>query len=368
MIPKISVIVPVYNVEPYLRQCLDSLVGQTLREIEIICINDGSPDDSQRILEAYARADARVRVISQENMGLSGARNTGMRHITGEYTMFLDSDDWLALDCCQRAYAAARQHEADVVIWNYVQERQHSREFVRLVQGDRVCGATEVHERIFRQCFGLYREELAHPLWNDARVNVWGRLYRSQIIAEHSLAFVDTKRIGTEDALFNLYFFGQARSVVTLDAYLNYYRMTNATSLTSVFQPRLTEQWRTLFSMMQAYLEECALSAEYREALDNRIAMSVLWLGRNLLLSNLSHRRRMKALDEILRTPPFREAFRRANLRHHSLMWRVILFCCKHLLTLVLYTAFVLVSRASKMLNRRKKPQEGTRIIDKAAI
>lgn len=114
MEPKVSVIIPVYNVEPFLARCLDSVVGQTLREIEIVCVDDGSPDRSIDILRRYAAGDNRIRVISQENRGLGGARNRGFDAATGEYILFVDSDDWIDPAYCERLYEAARATGADV--------------------------------------------------------------------------------------------------------------------------------------------------------------------------------------------------------------------------------------------------------------
>ncbi|MDR0726563.1 MAG: glycosyltransferase, partial [Rickettsiales bacterium] len=91
--PKISVIVPIYNVEKYLAKCLDSIIGQTLKEIEIICVNDGSTDNSTQILKEYATRDNRIKVIQQKNGGLSAARNTGLKHASTELIAFMDSDD-----------------------------------------------------------------------------------------------------------------------------------------------------------------------------------------------------------------------------------------------------------------------------------
>lgn len=95
--PKVSIIVPVYNVEEYLVKCLDSLVNQTLKEIEIICINDGSTDNSLEILNTYAQKDSRITIIDKKNEGVSAARNTGLNISKGEYIMFVDSDDYLEL-------------------------------------------------------------------------------------------------------------------------------------------------------------------------------------------------------------------------------------------------------------------------------
>jgi glycosyltransferase involved in cell wall biosynthesis len=109
ILPKISIIIPVYNVEQYLAECLDSVVDQTLREIEIICVNDGSTDSSREILEQYASRDSRLKIIDQPNSGLSAARNRGLDEARGEYIQFLDSDDFLKPQTCQRVYEVAHR-------------------------------------------------------------------------------------------------------------------------------------------------------------------------------------------------------------------------------------------------------------------
>ena len=92
---KLSIIIPVYNVEPYLRECLESVLQQSFADWEAICVNDGSTDNSATILEEYGHKDDRFKIVNQPNGGLSAARNTGLKAATGEYVLFLDSDDWL---------------------------------------------------------------------------------------------------------------------------------------------------------------------------------------------------------------------------------------------------------------------------------
>ena len=120
MDPVISVIVPVYKSEKYLEKCLDSLTAQTLHDIEILLVDDGSPDRSGEICDRYAEADNRVRVIHQENQGVSAARNAGIEASRGEYIMFVDSDDWVEADYCRIPYEAAVEHHADQVMFKYV--------------------------------------------------------------------------------------------------------------------------------------------------------------------------------------------------------------------------------------------------------
>lgn len=113
--PKVSVVLPVYNVAAYLPKCLDSLLNQTLQDIEIICVNDCSPDNSLQILQQYAAKDSRVKIINQTNTGPGIARNNGIKAATGEYVGFVDPDDWADKEMYEKMYAAAVKHNADIV-------------------------------------------------------------------------------------------------------------------------------------------------------------------------------------------------------------------------------------------------------------
>lgn len=114
MYAKISIIIPVYKVEPYLRQCLDSVVNQTYKNLEIILVDDGSPDNCGAICDEYAKKDERIRVIHKRNEGLPAARNEGIRAATGEWLAFVDSDDWCELDYYEKLIDAVKGHEADI--------------------------------------------------------------------------------------------------------------------------------------------------------------------------------------------------------------------------------------------------------------
>lgn len=117
--PLISVIVPVYNVEKYLPKCLDSLLAQTWQELEIIVVDDGSPDNSWDIMQEYARRDSRVRLIRQKNGGLSAARNAGVEAARGEWIGFLDSDDYVAPEMYERLYRAAVEQGAQMAVCSF---------------------------------------------------------------------------------------------------------------------------------------------------------------------------------------------------------------------------------------------------------
>ena len=113
---KISIIIPVYNVEGYLVECLNSVVNQTYRDIEIIIVNDGSTDSSFSIIQQYQLQDERIKIINQENQGLSAARNAGIKKVSGEYIWFVDSDDYITIDACEKIVEKLKQNNYDLLI------------------------------------------------------------------------------------------------------------------------------------------------------------------------------------------------------------------------------------------------------------
>lgn len=174
MDPLVSIIVPVFNAEKYLEQCLDSALGQTLREIEVICVNDGSTDSSPAILERYAAQDSRLRVIHQENAGISAARNAAMEEARGEYVAFLDADDFYLPELCELAYAEAVKHGTDILQFPYFEQRGEKRSvFQKCPTETRVF--TELKERYSTPPMLFY--------------TVWTRLYRRAFLEEHQIRF-----------------------------------------------------------------------------------------------------------------------------------------------------------------------------------
>ena len=145
--PKVSVIIPVYNVEQYLRECLDSVVNQTLKDIEIICVNDGSTDNSLVILEEYAAKDERIKIVNKENGGLSSARNCAIPLARGEYIGFVDSDDWIDLDFYEKLYNTAKKYKAEIACANlYRVSNTKSKYFVK----HRFCISSKRSSKKFR--------------------------------------------------------------------------------------------------------------------------------------------------------------------------------------------------------------------------
>ena len=129
--PKISVIVPVYKAEAYLHRCMDSLLAQTFTDFEILLVDDGSPDKSGEICDEYAKMDKRIRVFHKENGGVSSARQCGMDHARGEYTIHADPDDWVDPTMLEELYRKAKEEDADMVICDFYEERKNKTIYVR---------------------------------------------------------------------------------------------------------------------------------------------------------------------------------------------------------------------------------------------
>ncbi len=163
--PAVSVIVPVYNVEPWLRRCIDSIIHQTLRNIEIILVDDGSTDGSGAICDEYAAMDARIRVVHQENAGLSEARNAGIDRARADYLMFVDSDDWVEPDFCRIPYGIAREQQADLVMF----------QFRRIRNG-------KERKRRYSIKDGLKTQEEALNIFlTGAGITAWSKLYQREL-------------------------------------------------------------------------------------------------------------------------------------------------------------------------------------------
>jgi len=184
----ISVIIPVYNTAEYLPRCLDSVLNNTYRYLEVICINDGSTDNSAEILQRYAQQDSRVVIITQENAGVSAARNAGLDSATGEFVAFIDSDDWIKLSCFERLIYVQKKYNADVIACNSVN----------------AYGTTLVDNKQIRDEKLITVSEALHSA--PLKRTVWGKMYRRQLI--QTIRFDEALTYG-EDTTFNLLMYAQ---------------------------------------------------------------------------------------------------------------------------------------------------------------
>lgn len=220
---KVSVIVPVYNAAPHLPRCVESLLRQTLPECEFIFVNDGSTDQSGRLLESYKRSDRRIRVVHQDNQGVSNARNAGMQLAQGEYVGFVDADDDVENDMFETLYAEAKAEDCDAVISNFESE----------LDGHRVVTSYPFPKGIVLDREYIRTEILPFFLQSNAMNTAVNKLYKSKGIHEYGAAFPPRVALG-EDGLFNMRFFAQARSAKYIDYTGYHYRETTGSATRNI--------------------------------------------------------------------------------------------------------------------------------------
>lgn len=328
MKPKVSIIVPIYNVDKYLSRCLDSILNQSLKEIEIIAVNDGSTDKSYEILLDYQKSDPRLKVINKKNGGVSAARNTGLEQVSGEYIGFVDPDDWIDSYMYEELYKTAQVEEVDVVMCSYIREfGSHSKKKQFHMPEQVKFTGFEVHEKVVRKLIGPLGEEIGNPELLDAWGTVWSKLYKASLIRENHIKFTDLHEIGTnEDSLFNIEALYKAQSFVYVNKHFYHYWRDNSDSVTSFHKPNLVDQWNNLYNRITNFIEENNLNCQYKDALSNRICLNILGLGLNVLLSPTQ---KIKKLKVILYQERIIESLNRVDFSKLPFVWKMFFLCAK---------------------------------------
>lgn len=232
--PKISISVPIYNAEKYLRQCLDSLVTQTLCDIEIVVVNDGSTDGTREICEEYAKRDSRIKLIHKENGGIASARQVALNSATGIFMASVDADDWVEPDFCEKMYYKAVAENADVILCDSWYEYEHGGQIINSYGKNVPADNDEIIE---------------DALNGMMPCSVWNKLYKIDFLREHKIIFEDGINMG-EDVLFFLKALRHPMRFVYLPECLYHYRRmpgedsyTNRVTLASYNQLLLIQDW-----------------------------------------------------------------------------------------------------------------------------
>ena len=256
MTEKITVIVPVYNVENYLNKCLDSLINQTYKNLEIIVINDGSIDNSGEICQEYAQKDNRIVYIEKENGGQSEARNMGLDRMTGSYVAFVDSDDWVELDYVEILYKKITEYQADIAVGNYYSFNESEGMYYFHIFGDSYYEKVYDNVSIFEN---LYESQ---EMKSFSLISVWGKLYRVDLVKH--LRF-DIGKLG-EDGYLNQKIYLLAEKTIYLNKGLYAYRQREGSS------SRIwTEKW--MHALVDAMSERITLLANMGYPLEKHLAV-----------------------------------------------------------------------------------------------
>ena len=229
---KVSIIVPVYNSEKYLEDCLNSLFNQSLKDIEIICVNNGSTDSSLKILNRYKNSDDRFIVISQENKGVSDARNIGIKNAKGEYITFLDSDDWLDVEACEKLYNTAKSKKSDILLFSHYRYSKNS-----VVEDDRLLYLSKMLNGENTTFDKDYESILSSPL------GLCGKFYLTSLIKNNSVCFPTNINFG-EDRVFFINACINSKAINAINSPFYYYRINTENSLSKNSQNSLPHSFK----------------------------------------------------------------------------------------------------------------------------
>ena len=299
--PAISVIVPVYRAEAFLRKCTDSILGQTFGDLELLLIDDGSPDSSGALCDAIAAEDDRVRVFHKENGGVSTARNLGLAEARGDYIAFADSDDWLEPACLETLYNALREAQADsagCAHWNVTPAGERWSESAALPQG--IYDSTAILEGLV---YPLVGDRVGAKVVNGF---IWRYLYTTSLIRENGIVFEGAY---LEDELFLIEYFCKAKRLVVADAPLYCY-LQNPTSVTHKYMKNYMDTFRRFLERKEEIVARCGLEAHrphWRE--ESNYAGLLIAIGNEYATGNpASWRERQEAVRAMAAQPEMRRA------------------------------------------------------------
>lgn len=312
--PLISIIVPVYNVEKYLPQCLDSLLAQSLKEIEIICINDCSPDNCALILNHYAQKDARIKVINlPENRRQGGARNEGIKAAQADYIGFVDSDDWVSPLMYEKLYNAAKQYDADIVSprW-YISAYEENQHYEKTLNGIPLDSLSQ-------------SERDKALIMNGFRF--WTNIFKKDIFIKNDLFFPEKKLFEDNAIVTALHL--SAKNIVQIDDCPYFYRCCNVSSSRSLDNPHFFDRMETSI----LYLEHMKRLGFYQLYKDEIEYAFISLYYRTTLIGcftrfSIPDRTHMYEIMDYMHTnmPNYRKNryYKRIQLKH-----RVLLYLCE---------------------------------------
>jgi len=278
--PKVSIIVPLYRSASFMHHCIDSLIGQTLTDIEIILVDDGSPDNSGVIADEYAAKDARIKVVHQENRGASAARNAGIQAANGEYLGFVDSDDEVMPEMYQILYAAARYHSAAMAICNYTEitlSQNTLFEIKHAIEDNECLAAVQIRERILPALAAGY--DLGYS-------GLWNKIYHRTWVKEQGI-LLDEDRDHGEDWWFNCQLLARCYALVGVQRSLYRYIHRGAPSLSSTYRENGFDLYLQSRRQLRRLLDVHAIRYD-KNALDRLFLYEVVGQVREMLMHSTS--------------------------------------------------------------------------------
>lgn len=293
----ISVIVPVYNVEKYLLRCVDSIRNQTYTNLEIILVDDGSPDNCPRMCDELSEQDARVKVIHKQNAGLGMARNEGLDIAAGAYVTFVDSDDWISPDHVKNLYDAVKKYDADASVGNHTRVNADG---VMIPQTLSLEEGVYEGDRIVRDLMlpliGADVDDTRDVLVNSsASMN----LYRMELIVKNKIRFISERYAVAEDFFFNVDYFHYASKIACVKEN-GYYYFQNLESICEKYNPKRFERTLNYYRVICDRVVSYGLKDKAAYRIERSFLMKIRVAIRHIVLSDLSRKEKFRQIREIL--------------------------------------------------------------------
>lgn len=268
---KVSVVIPVYNAEKYLPECLESILSQTYKNMEIICVDDGSTDNSAEIIKSYQRKDKRITLIQQTNQYAGVARNNGFDASKGEYVIFLDADDYFERVLVQKMVSAIHEKNADIVICQSLGLDEQSK------NKHKIEGALNLEVLPQKEVFSI--KDIPDDIFRLTAGWAWDKMYRAEFIREKNLRFQEIRAV--EDELFVDLSLGEAKAITIVKDVL----VTHRTNVTSSLECKKDQLWQCSYEMLiaeRAELQKRGLFGILEKSFLNRAARYITWYARSI--------------------------------------------------------------------------------------
>lgn len=323
MNPLVSIVVPIYKVpENLLRHCIESLMSQTMRNIEIILVDDGSPDDCGKICDEYADKDGRIRVLHKVNGGLAAARNSGQDLATGETLMFLDGDDYLELNCCELAFQTLVENSVELVMFNQITDYPNSQKVIRSFD--------DTGSKLFdeSECCNLQERVLD---FNGKIAMAFMKLIRLDYLRRNNIRHIDELRQGAEGFVFNIQLFEYLKRAYYLDEPLLHYVYNNQ-SISHSSSEKNNEYVVRCMEWIDKYVQSVSRNKNLHSCVLNRmlyVICTTAITGCFNPYSQMPYSEKVASLEKFLQYGLVRDALRNAPRDGLNKQRRIIIFLIK---------------------------------------
>ena len=326
MPPKVSVIMPVYNVKLFMEKSFRSIMEQTYRNIEIIAVDDGSTDGSGEICDRLAKLDSRIQVYHKPNGGLSSARNYGLKYATGELLMFVDSDDWLDSDCISICVKELREQGVDCVLFPYIREFRHqSKPNFILGKESRILCKDELSKRLF----GPLGTAVNHPQNMDDLNMACCKIYYSKFV--DGMQFLPKAFIGpAEDLAFNAELFLRIESFLYIPSVFYHYNKMNEHAITATYDGNIHSTQQNVYNYLKQLIQKYMLDETYSLALLNRRLLGFFVLGLNIVRASDTFWQKYMYMRNLLFNAEIQRRFFYIDFSKFNISWKIFWGLCKY--------------------------------------